>query len=294
MFYRRKVLLAMIQKAGGRIGRFRLQKLMFLASKEQQEPTYHFVPYKYGSFSFESYADLRALGKQGVVKETESEWELLADKDFLADLRPEDGAIVRRISEEFEPLTEDELIRLTYLRFPFIAINSVIAAKLLNRPELEAVEAARPSQDGRELFTLGYEGLSVEEYLLKLIENNIKVLCDVRKNAVSMKYGFSKSTLAKNCGDFNIEYLHLPGLGIDSAYRKELNTRQDYFDLFEDYKARTLPHTGSDRQVILGKLAEKGRVALTCFESDHELCHRSRVADALTQTPGWEPQLAHL
>lgn len=267
---------------------------MFLASREQRDPAYHFVPYRFGSFSFESYADLRTLVKQGVVRETKSDWELLAAKDFFAELRPEDRALVHRVSEEFRSLSEDELIRLTYQRFPFFAIHSEVAAKLLNRQELEAVEAARPKSEGRKLFTLGYEGLSVEEYLVKLIENDVKVLCDVRKNAMSMKYGFAKSTLAKNCERFNIEYVHLPGLGIDSGFRKELKTRQDYFDLFEDYKVRTLPHTASEQGTVLAKLAEKGRLALTCFESDHELCHRSRVADALMQTPGWEPQLAHL
>ncbi|WP_200885350.1 DUF488 family protein [Jejuia pallidilutea] len=49
------------------------------------------------------------------------------------------------------------------------------------------------------LFTIGYEGISLEHYLNKLIRNNIKLLCDVRKNALSMKYGFSKSQLKNAC-----------------------------------------------------------------------------------------------
>lgn len=146
----------------------------------------------------------------------------------------------------------------------------------------------------RELFTLGYEGLSIEGYLLKLIENNVHVLCDVRRNAMSMKYGFAKSTLARNCDKMGIQYVHIPGLGIESGQRKDLKTRQDYLDLFEDYEAKTLPKTGAEQASILELLASKRRVALTCFEADHTLCHRSRVADALTQTPGWEPQLSHL
>lgn len=294
MYYRRKVLLALMQKAGGRIGSYRLQKLMFLVSREQEEPSYHFVPYKFGSFSFESYADLRALSKQGVVKEGPGDWDLAAKTDFFGALKEEDRALVARVVEQFRDLDDDGLIRHTYQQFPFFAIHSEVAAKLLNRQELDAVEAVRPKETGRKLFTLGYEGRSVEEYLLQLIENNISVLCDVRKNAMSMKYGFAKTTLAKNCERFNIEYVHMPELGIDSGFRKDLKTRQDYFDLFEDYKTRTLPHSKEQQKDILTLLASKGRVALTCFEADPDFCHRSRVADALVQAPGWEPQLAHL
>ena len=294
MFYRRKVLLALIQKAGGRINKYRLQKFMFLMSQEQAEPTYHFLPYHYGSFSFESYADLRALVKHGMVAESPGEWELKSGDNFFASLKAEDRQLVARVEEEFRHLSEDELIRLTYVKFPFFAIHSKVAATLLNKSELAAVEAARPAQDETQLFTLGYEGLSVEEYLLRLIKNNVKVLCDVRRNAMSMKYGFSKSTLAKNCSNMGIDYVHIPNLGIESGLRKELKTRQDYMDLFEDYEAKTLPKTPTEQGSIVELLASKKRVALTCFEADHQLCHRSRVADAVTQIPGWEPQLAHL
>jgi uncharacterized protein (DUF488 family) len=276
MFYRRKVLLALIQKAGGRINKYRLQKFMFLISRDQVEPTYHFVPYHYGSFSFESYADLRALVKHGVVAESPGEWELKAKDDFFGTLKLEDRQLVMRVEEEFRHLSEDELIRHTYVKFPFFAIHSKVAVTLLNKKELAAVEAEKPVQDETRLFTLGYEGLSVEEYLLRLIQNNVKVLCDVRRNAMS------------------IDYVHIPNLGIESGLRKELKTRQDYMDLFEDYEAKTLPKTHAEQESIIELLAKKKRVALTCFEADHELCHRSRVADALTQVPGWEPQLAHL
>ena len=294
MYYRRKVMLALIQKAGGRLSAFRFQKLLFLATRKQAEPTYQFVPYKFGSFSFESYEDMRALVKHNVVRETDKDWELLSKDDYLGALREEDRRLIREVEESFQDLTDDQLIRHTYQLYPFFAIRSTVAKKLLNREELAEVEKARPKQVQRELFTLGYEGLSIEGYLLKLIENNVQVLCDVRRNAMSMKYGFAKGTLERNCEKMGIQYVHIPGLGIESSQRKDLKTRQDYMDLFEDYEAKTLPKTTTERASILELLASKGRVALTCFESDHTLCHRSRVADALMQTPGWEPQLTHL
>jgi hypothetical protein len=294
MYYRRKVMLALLQKAGGDLSALRLQKLLFLVTRQQGAPSYHFVPYLYGSFSFESYEDMRALVKHQVVKEGEKGWSLDSKEDFLGSLKIEDRQLVWQVVESFRDLSDDELTRHTYKLYPFFAIRSTIAEHLLNKEELAAVEAAKPKQTGRELFTLGYEGLSIEAYLLKLLENNVSVLCDVRRNAMSMKYGFAKSTLSRNCEKMGIQYIHIPELGIESGLRKELKTRQDYMDLFADYEVQTLPKTKAEQASIVELLASKRRLALTCFEADPTLCHRSRVADALVQTPGWEPQLSHL
>jgi uncharacterized protein (DUF488 family) len=69
------------------------------------------------------------------------------------------------------------------------------------------------------LFTIGYEGLSLEQYLNKLLNNQVKMLCDVRKNAFSQKYGFSKFELQDALNKVNILYLHIPELGILKANR---------------------------------------------------------------------------
>ncbi|WP_375627098.1 DUF488 family protein [Bartonella sp. MU37NMGALS] len=73
-------------------------------------------------------------------------------------------------------------------------------------------------------FTIGYEGKSLENYLKSLIENNIKTLCDVRKNPISRKHGFSKRQLEKAVSNIDIEYMHMPELGIASEKRRNLKT----------------------------------------------------------------------
>ena len=67
------------------------------------------------------------------------------------------------------------------------------------------------------------------------------LLCDVRRNPLSRKYGFSKSTLSKACGNVGIRYEHLPELGIASEQRQELTTQADYDALFEVYERKDLP-----------------------------------------------------
>ncbi len=66
------------------------------------------------------------------------------------------------------------------------------------------------------------------------------MLCDVRKNAYSQKYGFSKSQLQKACEGVGISYIHMPELGINSDKRQHLISQSDYDLLFEDYEKNTL------------------------------------------------------
>ncbi len=54
------------------------------------------------------------------------------------------------------------------------------------------------------------------------MENNIKTLCDVRKNLISRKRGFSKRQLEKAVRNIDIEYIHMPELGIASEKRRNL------------------------------------------------------------------------
>ncbi|MCB1194143.1 MAG: DUF488 family protein [Leptospiraceae bacterium] len=90
------------------------------------------------------------------------------------------------------------------------------------------------------MFTIGYEGKSIEEFINSLIKENIRALCDVRNNPLSMKYGFSKGQLKKITNNFKIEYFHIPGLGIPSQKRKNLSTNEDYLNLFKSYSNTTL------------------------------------------------------
>ena len=107
------------------------------------------------------------------------------------------------------------------------------------------------------------------------------LLCDVRRNPLSRKYGFSKGTLSKACEGVGIQYEHLPELGIDSEERRDLKTQADYDALFAEYERRSLPqHTGALAQIRAWIKAGQ-RVALTCFELLPEQCHRHCVAEAL-------------
>lgn len=295
MYYRRKILLSLIQVFEGELEKIQLQKLLFLYTRFQKErKTYDFVPYKYGCFSFQANSDLSTLKKYGIVSETTKSWKKEDDVSYLNELTKEDKKIISDFRIIYANKSSDDLIKLTYKRYPYFAINSTIAKDYLDETEFENLNNYRSFEEETILFTIGYEGISLESYLNKLIKNNIKVLCDVRKNALSMKYGFSKTQLKNACNGVGIEYLHIPEVGIDSDQRQELKSQSDYDVLFEKYKENNLSKTATSQLEILNLLKHNKRIALTCFEADICQCHRKHLSEAITNLKDFKYKLEHL
>lgn len=295
MYYRRKILLSLIQVFDGELEKIQLQKLLFLYTRVQKErKTYDFVPYKFGCFSFQANSDLGTLKKYGIVSETSKSWKKEDDVYYLNELTKEDKKIICDFKIIYGNKSSDDLIKITYKRYPYFAINSTIAKDYLDKTEFENLNNYRSFEDEIVLFTIGYEGISLESYLNKLIKNNIKVLCDVRKNALSMKYGFSKTQLKNACNGVGIEYKHIPEVGIDSDQRQELKTQSDYDNLFSKYKENNLSRTVKKQEEILVLLKQNKRIALTCFEADICQCHRKHLSEAITNLKDFKYKLEHL
>jgi uncharacterized protein (DUF488 family) len=136
------------------------------------------------------------------------------------------------------------------------------------------------------LFSIGYEGSSIENYMNRLIKNNIKTVIDVRKNPISMKPGFSKNQMKNILKKLSINYIHLPEFGIPTTLRNDYLTKEkkDYAALFEVYQKEILGNLNESKSQ-LKNLVEGQRVALTCFEKDPEFCHRKFVSEAIEDVP---------
>jgi uncharacterized protein (DUF488 family) len=63
------------------------------------------------------------------------------------------------------------------------------------------------------LHTIGYEGISIGDFLATLELVGIDLVIDVRCVPLSRKPGFSKSILARWLASRDIQYLHLKELG---------------------------------------------------------------------------------
>ena len=294
MFYRRKVLLGLLELFGGKLSKMELQKLLFLVTRHQLLPSFDFLPYHYGCYSYQATWDANSLVKYGYLQEHENHYELTKPTACLAELKPDDKSALHHILRTYQHYEVDDLVKETYLKYPYYAIKSRIAARVLSATEFQQVLNQTPTKSSPALFTLGYEGLSIEKYFNKLIINNVHVLCDVRRNPLSQKVGFSKGTLQKVCDALGIVYVHIPGLGIDGSKRQALHTQRDYDELFADYELNHLVHQDAGLTKITQLLGTYNRIALTCFEAAHCQCHRGRVAKALLIRPDFDAPLKHL
>lgn len=287
LFERQRQLLTLLDALGGRAGNLDFQKLLFLYCQEPDAAgVYEFVPYKFGAFSFTSYADRRKLVERGLLADEEHHWQL-TDEGKKAIGRAQDlhlSAFARRHRD----LRGDALVAETYRRFPYYATRSECAERVLRGDDaaLQRIKAARPPSKAAAVSTIGYEGRTLESYLNELLRSGVTLLCDVRRNPISRKYGFSKSTLAKGCEGVGIRYEHLPELGIASEQRQSLETQADYDALFADYERESLPRQGDALAKIEGWIRAGARAALTCYERLPHQCHRHCVAEALEREFG--------
>ncbi len=294
MFYRRKVILALLQLFGGELEKIRLQKLLFLFAQRQSKAEYDFVPYKFGCYSYSANADLTTMARKGMLAETECNFKSNESTDYLKSLKESDRKELQEVKALYGKMNADALMKHTYINYPFFAINSVKAESILSTSEFEKVRSSKPSDNTSVLFTIGYEGISLEEYLTRLLKNSVKILVDVRNNPLSMKFGFSKSLLKRYCESLGIQYMHFPEVGIQSDQRQELNCQLDYDKLFATYKINNLSKTQTTQNTILSLLKQHKRIALTCFEADICQCHRKHLSEAIAALPGFEYVVKHI
>jgi uncharacterized protein (DUF488 family) len=294
VFYRRKIILALLQLFDGQLDKIRLQKLLFLFANKQGKAEYDFIPYKFGCYSYSANADMTAMVTRGFLTEDEKTFAKKDPTDYLKQLKPADLKLLHEVKTNYGKMSANALMKHTYINFPFYAIKSEVAENILSKEELEKVTKAKPKSSKTILFTIGYEGISLEEYLVRLLKNDVKVLVDVRNNPLSMKYGFSKSQLKKYCGSLGIEYVHIPEVGIQGDQRQELNTQSDYDKLFAVYRKNNLTHTITQQQQILNLLKQHKRIALTCFEANICQCHRKHLAEAIENLPSFDYEVKHI
>lgn len=280
---RQRLLVQLLGALGGRATMSDFQKLLFLWCNDEQvdEPPYDFVPYRFGAFSFTSYADRRKLIDGGLLEDDEHSWSLSVEGRHAAETRSDQRLI--SFVQRYHSLRGDRLVAETYRRFPYYAIRSEIAERVLDSDQtaLERIAEARKPKETASLSTIGYEGQSLERFLNTLLTGGVTLLCDVRRNALSRKYGFSKGTLSRGCEGVSIRYEHLPQLGIASDQRQALSTQADYDALFAEYRSSWLPTQADALQSISDWITGGARVALMCYEHLPDQCHRHCVADAL-------------
>lgn len=129
------------------------------------------------------------------------------------------------------------------------------------------------------LFTIGYEGKTVEQLIRDLQDANVSIVVDTRYRPQSRKPGFSRVRLLDTLSGVNIRYQHRKDLGTPPELMQVKRETGSYeLDAYEDYLDRHPEWVSSAAQDLAGE-----RVALLCFERDVAKCHRVILAGRLAQ-----------
>jgi uncharacterized protein (DUF488 family) len=131
------------------------------------------------------------------------------------------------------------------------------------------------------LYTIGYEGTDIERFVSTLNAARVQRLADVRAVPLSRKNGFSKRSLSARLEAEGIEYLPFQPLGDPKAGRDA--ARAGRYDLFRAIYSEHLDSVEAKSALkTLVAVAEEKATCLLCFERDPATCHRSIVAQQLT------------
>lgn len=165
-------------------------------------------------------------------------------------------------------LPKDYLIDLGWKTGDKILVERIENAVTLNKVNEEP-----------KIFSIGYEGKSMNEFIDLLEDNKIVELIDVRNNAFSWKKDFSKKGLSENLADSGIHYLNLPKLGAPPNIRIEIKENQNPDKFFSDYSS-WLKSNNLDLN-YLDMLARQRTSAMMCVEADFKNCHRKILGERL-------------
>jgi uncharacterized protein (DUF488 family) len=131
------------------------------------------------------------------------------------------------------------------------------------------------------LFTVGYEGRSLDELIDELLGAGVERLVDVRELPLSRRRGFSKTALSEALREVGIEYVHVRALG-----NPKPNRERYWAGDVEGGAAVYRKHLNNGSRSALLELAESlgaDQACLLCFERDHAECHRDVIVEALQE-----------
>lgn len=125
-----------------------------------------------------------------------------------------------------------------------------------------------------QIFTIGYEGATVPEFIAALLKARVKRVIDVRALPLSRRPGFSKTALKGALEEAGIEYLHLKALGTPADGRAAARAGR-HADMERIYAGQLeLPEAMMQSAQML-ELAREKPTALLCMEREPAHCHRT-------------------
>ena len=130
------------------------------------------------------------------------------------------------------------------------------------------------------IFTIGYEGTTVPEFIAALNRAGVERVIDVRALPLSRRPGFSKSSLRAALAESGIDYVHLKALGTPADGRAAARAgRHSELELIYAGQLE-LPEAMMQGAQML-ELAREKASALLCMEREPAHCHRTLLLNAV-------------
>lgn len=124
------------------------------------------------------------------------------------------------------------------------------------------------------IFTIGYEGTTVAEFLSALKAAGVERVIDIRAVPNSRRPGFSKNLLRNALAEEGIDYVHLRALGTPADGRAAARAGRTE-ELKRIYAGQLeLPEAIAQGAQML-ELAKEKPSALLCYEREPGGCHRT-------------------
>lgn len=140
----------------------------------------------------------------------------------------------------------------------------------------------RQGSSGITIYTIGYERRTVADLMKQLHLLKIEVLADVREKPISRRYEFNAKYLMQSCIAENIDYQPWPNLGSTEELRDQLKASGDIKTFHKNFRDYTEKKLTEAMKMISSEISRKS-VALMCYERNHEDCHRSMLAEILSE-----------
>jgi uncharacterized protein (DUF488 family) len=128
------------------------------------------------------------------------------------------------------------------------------------------------------LFTIGYEGAALDDFVDTLIEAGVEHVVDIRALPQSRRPGFSKSPLSAALTEAGIGYHHVRQLG-DPKEGRDAARNGDIAGFKKIFSTHMAQQATQQALAELADFVAELPSALLCFERNHKYCHRSLVAE---------------
>ena len=131
------------------------------------------------------------------------------------------------------------------------------------------------------IFTIGYEGATMAEFIDALHAAGVERVIDVRALPLSRRPGFSKSPLRGALEEAGIDYVHLKALGTPAEGRAAARAGR-HADMARISAGQLERPEAIAQGAQMIELAKERPSALLCFEREPKDCHRTMLLEAVS------------